>query len=96
MMYTKSGHRWEPGVGSLLDRNTVQDWVWWCTPVVPALGRQRNEKCGCEGRLGYTVRVCSREKVGRKEERKKEGRKRRERWKEGGRKKGERKTLLLR
>jgi hypothetical protein len=33
-------------------------WVWWYTPVIPALGRIRQENHEFEGSLVYTVRPC--------------------------------------
>jgi hypothetical protein len=33
--------------------------MWWCTPLIPALGRQRPEDlCEFEANLVYTVRCC--------------------------------------
>jgi hypothetical protein len=32
--------------------------VWWCTPVIPALGRLRQENYKFKVSLGYTERIC--------------------------------------
>jgi hypothetical protein len=32
-------------------------WVWWCMPVIPALGQPRKD-LELEASLGYTVRSC--------------------------------------
>jgi hypothetical protein len=34
----------------------VLGWVWWCTPVIPALRRLREEDQELEASLGYLVR----------------------------------------
>lgn len=49
-------------------------WVWWCTPLVPALGTLRKEGlCEVEASLGYSVRPCfKKDKEGRKEGEKEE------------------------
>jgi hypothetical protein len=31
-------------------------WAWWCTPVIPALRRLRQEDHEFEASLDYTVR----------------------------------------
>jgi hypothetical protein len=33
------------------------NWVWWCTPVIPALGRLR-EDFDFKANLGYTLKSC--------------------------------------
>jgi hypothetical protein len=32
--------------------------VWWHTPVIPALGRQRQEDCKLEANLNCIARTC--------------------------------------
>jgi hypothetical protein len=32
--------------------------MWWCIPVIPALGRLRQEDHEFEVTMGYTVRLC--------------------------------------
>jgi hypothetical protein len=32
--------------------------MWWCIPVISALGRLRQEKREFKAHLGYIVRVC--------------------------------------
>jgi hypothetical protein len=32
--------------------------VWWLTPVIPALGKLRQEDCKVEASLSYRVRPC--------------------------------------
>jgi hypothetical protein len=41
-------------------------WVWWCTPVIPILGRLRQEDHKFEDSLGYTVRAYLKKKVRKK------------------------------
>jgi hypothetical protein len=35
-------------------------WVWWFTPVMSALRKQRQENCKFKASLGYIVRSVSR------------------------------------
>jgi hypothetical protein len=30
-------------------------WLWWCTPVIPTLGRNRKEDCEFKANLGYIM-----------------------------------------
>jgi hypothetical protein len=32
-------------------------WVWWCIPVIPVLGRLKEEEHEFEAGLGYIVRI---------------------------------------
>jgi hypothetical protein len=32
-------------------------WAWWCTTVIPALRRQRQEDCKVKSSPGYIVRI---------------------------------------
>jgi hypothetical protein len=35
---------------------SLLSWAWWCTPIFPALGRQRQEDlCEFEASLDYIV-----------------------------------------
>jgi hypothetical protein len=36
-------------------QKTKSSQMWWCTPVIPALARQREDYQKFEDRLGYTV-----------------------------------------
>jgi hypothetical protein len=36
----------------------LENWVWWGTPVIPALSRLRQEGGEFEVSLGYLVRPC--------------------------------------
>jgi hypothetical protein len=36
-----------------MQKNRYQ--VWWCTPVIPACRRQRQEDCKFETSLGYII-----------------------------------------
>jgi hypothetical protein len=40
--------------------------VWWCTPVIPALGKLRQEDCEFQASLDYTVRSCLKKKKKKK------------------------------
>ena len=33
-------------------------WVWWCTPVIPVLGRLKQEDCRFETSLSNLARPC--------------------------------------
>jgi hypothetical protein len=39
--------------------------VWWCTPVILALGRLRQEDCKFEASLDYGMRLCLKKKKSR-------------------------------
>jgi hypothetical protein len=36
-------------------KQSIGSWVWWCTPVIPALGRWRHEAPKFKGSLSYVV-----------------------------------------
>jgi hypothetical protein len=55
-------------------RRLPPGWAWWSRPVIPVLGRQRQEDGKFKARLSYTVRPRKKRKEGRKE-RRREGRK---------------------
>jgi hypothetical protein len=41
----------------------MQSWAWWCTPVIPAFGRQRQEDGEFKTSLGYIARPCLKTKT---------------------------------
>jgi hypothetical protein len=43
-------------VPCLKQPNSLGCWLWWCTPVIVALGRLRHEDCELKANVGYTVR----------------------------------------
>jgi hypothetical protein len=50
-----------------------------CTPVIPALGRLRQEDPKLEARLSYTVKLCQREREREKRERERDKERQRDR-----------------
>jgi hypothetical protein len=42
--------------GTSLKKNPDFSQAWWCTPVIPAFRRLRQEDHGFEASLGYLVR----------------------------------------
>ena len=40
------------------DKNVNLGWVWWHTPLIPALRRQRQVDLRVPGQSGYTGRPC--------------------------------------
>jgi hypothetical protein len=41
--------------------------VWWCTPVIPALRRQRQQNCEFEASLGLYRETCLKKRKKEKE-----------------------------
>jgi hypothetical protein len=46
-------------IGGGLYITNIKSRGWWCTFVIPAFGRRRQEDCKFEASMGYTVRLLS-------------------------------------
>jgi hypothetical protein len=44
-------------------------WVWWFMPIIPALGRPRQEDCEFQANLSYMARPCQEREKKRKKRR---------------------------
>jgi hypothetical protein len=44
-------------------KNVMESRVWWCTPVIPALGRLRREGHEFQASPGYRTRPCLKTKT---------------------------------
>jgi hypothetical protein len=51
-------HSWKIKYLLKLFKNSLWSWVYWCTPVIPALRRWKQEDCKFGVSLGYIVRPC--------------------------------------
>jgi hypothetical protein len=71
LVSTGKGHKQQPAKqtqASPTPQNTLRSWAWWCTPLIPALGRQRQEDFWVRGQpglqsefqdsQGYTENLC--------------------------------------
>jgi hypothetical protein len=43
-----------------------ESWVWWCMPIIPALGRRKQEDQEFKSSLGYIARLSFKKKERRK------------------------------
>jgi hypothetical protein len=61
----------KPHISSIswLHLEARSSWVWWCTHVIPALGRLNKEDWEFQVSLGYRVRSCLKKKKEEKDKR---------------------------
>jgi hypothetical protein len=44
--------------GGAREKKKMASWAWWYMPVIPTLGRQRQEDLQVQASLGYVVGPC--------------------------------------
>lgn len=51
---------WEHGI---LNKSQRKNWTWWCIPLIPTLGKQRQENLKFQASLGCVVKLCQQNKI---------------------------------
>jgi hypothetical protein len=52
-----------PSLSFLNCKKDDDNWVWWCAPGIPALGRLKQEDCKFKASLSYITRPCLKKKI---------------------------------